>query len=62
MTQAAFYGVENYKKVAKQYPFTADADNRDEISVSQITNCMLGGKHHWVTCKGAQHNRNFINS
>ena len=34
MLQAAFYGVENYPEVSKNYPFTEGADNRNELSVS----------------------------
>ena len=34
MSQVAFYGVENYPEVAKEYPFTDGTDNRDNLSVS----------------------------
>ena len=34
MLQVAFYKLENYPEVAKEYPFTDGVDNRDGISVS----------------------------
>ena len=32
--QAAFYGIENYPKVAERYPFIGGVDNNNEMTVS----------------------------